>query len=210
MKRIGISPNRLANGYKISALVDQNGRIRGGNASNRDAWDLEQARPPGENRWIGPVFRQLRLRWIKGAESDVVGSRLARFQGEMSAAVTSHSDLRLRSQQRPRLTNIAVLPPKMNAVRPETLRQGHAVVHDEGDAGVGTNALQGLSEPSNFMLGAVLHSQLESGDGLNRADCLEPVREASANFLRRNEIEPTWLRPLGRRELGRIEIINQG
>ena len=58
--------------------------------------------------------------------------------------------------------------------------------------------------------GRVMHSQLESGDGLNRADFLEPVREASANFLRRNEIEPTWLRPLGRRELGRIEIINQG
>ncbi len=119
----------------------------------------------------------------------------------MAAVVAGHSDLRLRSEQRPRLPNIAVLLAKVNAVGAKALGQLHAVVDDEGNARIGADALQRLGQPRKLMFGHVFHAQLEGSDDFVPDSRLQPVRKAPANLLRGNEVEPAGLRPLGRWKL---------
>ena len=156
------------------------------------------------------MLRRLRLSRIKGAESDIIGSRLPGLHGEMAAIVTGDPDLRVGAEQGPRLPNVAVLLSEMNAVGTEPSGQRDAVVDDEGDPGVRADALQWLCQSGDLVLGPVLHPQLEGGNGLDSSDGRQPIREISTDLLRRDQVQPARLRPPRRRELGRIEILVQG
>src|SRR4051812_28365756 len=77
--------------------------------------------------------RLLRRGRVKGAEGDIIGTRLPGGHGEMAAVVAGHSDLGGRAEQRPRLPRIAVALAEMDSVGGEPLRQRHVVIDDEGD-----------------------------------------------------------------------------
>ena len=65
----------------------------------------------------------------------------------------------------------------MNAVGVDPLGQADAVVDDEGDVGVGADALQRLGEPRQLMLVDIFHPQLERRDRPAGQRCLQPVGE---------------------------------
>ena len=106
----------------------------------------------------------------------------------MAAIMTGDADLRLRTEERPRLLNIAVLLPEMHAIGAEALRKAHAVVDDERDAGVRADALERLGQPSDLMLGDVLHPQLERRNDIVLHGGSQPIRERPAHRLGRDEI----------------------
>ena len=94
----------------------------------------------------------------------------------------------------------------MHAVRAEPLGQRHAVVDDEGDVGVGADALQRLGEPRQLMLVDVLHAQLEGRGDARLQRRLQAIGKAAADVLRADQVELRRLRPLGRREVDGIEL----
>src|SRR6476619_1418886 len=94
----------------------------------------------------------------------------------------------------------------MDTIRTKALGQSHAVVDDEGDAGVGADALEGLGEPRQLMLVNVLYSQLESGRDPLLARGLQAIREAAADVPRADQIELGRLLPLRRRKVDGIEL----
>jgi len=125
----------------------------------------------------------------------------------VAAIVAGAPDLRRRPKERPRLADVAVTLPKVNAVGAEALRKADAVVDDEGDIRVRTNALKRLGEPRQIMLADILHAELESrcDPGLERWP--QPIREAATDLLRRNQVKLSRHRPRGRWEIDRIEIV---
>src|SRR6185369_11048638 len=163
-------------------------------------------RPPGQDRRIRPVVRGLGCCRIESAERDIVGARLTGFHREMAAVVAGPPDLGARPEQRPSLAKVAIRLADMNAVRAETLRQLHAVVDDEGDLGIGADALKRLSKACQLMLVEVLYAQLEGRRDPWFQRRLEPVRKTAANLLRADQVEFRWLRPPARRKLDRIEF----
>src|SRR5439155_24353147 len=73
-RTLGMVPDRAADRQEIGAGFDQRPPILRRNAADRDARDLEQGRPPGENRRVGPVGRLLGTGWKEGTEGDIVGA----------------------------------------------------------------------------------------------------------------------------------------
>jgi len=114
--------------------------------------------------------------------------------------------LRRRSEQGPRLANIAVALPQMHAVRAEALGESHAVVDDEGDIGVGADPLQRLGKPGQLVIAYVLHAQLEGGCDPRLERRPQSVVEWSADVLRADQIELGRFFPLRRREVDRIKF----
>ncbi len=94
----------------------------------------------------------------------------------------------------------------MHSVRAEPLGQRHAVVDDEGDVGVGAQALQRLGQPRQLMLGDVLDPQLEGARDPRLERGLEPVREPAADLLRADQVQLRRRRPRRRREVDGVEL----
>jgi hypothetical protein len=128
----------------------------------------------------------------------------------MTAVMASHTYLRGRAEHRPRLADIAVLLPEMHAIRAQSFRKGDAVVDDQRDARVGTDALERIGETRKLMLGNVLHPQLKGRDAIDLDHGTKTFREIVAHVLGRDKIQTARLCPRRRRELRRIEIVQQG
>src|SRR3954447_12138528 len=109
-------PDRTAHGEEVRPSLHKRAPVSGGDAADRDAGDLEEARPPGEDRRVGPVMRLLRRGREEGAEGDIIRAGLPRLHGEMASIVAGDSDLRGRPEQRPRLARIAVSLAEMDPV----------------------------------------------------------------------------------------------
>ena len=99
----------------------------------------------------------------------------------MAAVVAGAADLRAGTEQRPRLADVAVALAEVHAVGAEALGQRHAVVDDEGDVGIGADALKRLGESRQLMLVDVLHAQLEAA----------AMPGSSAAFNRSGKAPPT-------------------
>src|SRR6187455_1525649 len=112
----------------------------------------------------------------------------------MPAIMTGLPDLRGRAEQRPRLPNVAVPLSEMDSVRAQPLGERDAVVDDEGNVRIGTDALQRLCKPSQLMLLDVLGAKLESRGKAGFKRCFQPVSEASADILRADQIELARIR----------------
>ncbi len=122
--------------------------------------------------------------------------------------MTGLADLRRWAEQPPRLAHIAVALAEVDTVSAQTPGERHAVIDDEGDAGVSANALQRLGEARELMLIDVLHPKLEGGGNPWLERCPQPVRKCSADVLRADQIELRRFGALGRREIERVELIH--
>ena len=88
------------------------------------------------------------------------------------------ADLRDGPEQRARLADVAVGLAEMDAVGAEPLGQRHAVVDDEGDVGVGADALQRLGEPRQLMLATSLTRSWNAAADARLQRRLQPVGES--------------------------------
>jgi hypothetical protein len=95
----------------------------------------------------------------------------------------------------------------MYAVGIETLCEADAVIDDEGNVRVRTNALQRLGQPCKLVLVDGLHTQLESRDWSSGKRGLQLVREISAYILRADEVQLALLAALGRGKGGQVGFI---
>ncbi len=94
----------------------------------------------------------------------------------------------------------------MHSVSVEPLGERHAVVDDEGNIGVGADALQRLGQAGKLVLGDILHAELESRRDARLKRGLEAIGKGPANILRADQIQLRWLRPVRRRKGQRIEF----
>ncbi len=157
-------PNPAADGEKVCARLDQRAGVGGGDAADRDAGYLEQARPPGKDGRVRPVRRLLRRRREEGAEGDIIGPRLPRRHRQMAAVVAGDPDLGGGAEQGARLARVAVLLAEMHPVGAEPLGQRHVVVDDEGDLMRFADPLQRLGEARRLMPVDLLDPELEGRD----------------------------------------------
>ena len=104
----------------------------------------------------------------------------------------------------------ALVRDEMDAIGAEALCEAHAVVDDEGDAGIRADTLQRLRQTRELMLGDVLHPQLKRRDDIVLDGGSQPVGEGATRVLGRDQVQPAGLLPLGRREVGRLELVFQG
>src|SRR5690242_8013227 len=111
-----LAPDRLAYGEEVCARIDQRLRVFGRDPADRDARNLEQSRPPGQDRPVRAIVGRLGRRRIEGAERHIIRARLAGFHREMAAVVAGLADLRGGPEQRPRLADVAVLLAEVDAV----------------------------------------------------------------------------------------------
>ena len=98
----------------------------------------------------------------------------------------------------------------MHPIGAKALGKAHAVVDDEGDAGIRADTLQGLRQTRELMLRQVLHAELERRDRLILRNGSQPIRECAPHVLGRDQVQPAGLRPLRRSEFRRLELVFQG
>ena len=151
-------------------------------------------------------MRRLGGRRVKGPECDVIRTGLARFHREVAAVVTGLADLGGRSQHGPRLLDIAVALSEVDAVRAEAPCKRDAVVDDERNVRVSADRLKRLCQACELMLVDVFDAKLECGRDAGLQGLFQPVREATADLLRADQVELGRLRPLARREVDRVEF----
>jgi hypothetical protein len=124
----------------------------------------------------------------------------------VSAIVAGPADLRRRSEQRPRFTDVAVALAEVDTVRAEPLGQRHAVVDDERDVRVGTDALERVGEPRQLILADLLHAELEGGRDPRFERGPKTVWKYTPDLLRADQVKSRRFRPPARRKLDWIEL----
>jgi uncharacterized protein YecE (DUF72 family) len=187
--RLVTLPNRAADRDEIRARLNQRCAIAGRDAPDRNAGDLEQTLPPGEELGLGAVVARLRHAWEKRPEGDVVRPRLAGFHRKVAAGVTGYADLRLATEDLARLAHIAVALAEVDAVRTDPTRQGDAVIYDKGAIMGGAQVLERAGEPRGCMLVQALHAELERCHRPGRQRALEPGRKFAAHLEGGYQIE---------------------
>src|SRR5690606_29288404 len=120
--------------------------------------------PPGEDVRLGMEFDLLGRSREEGAESDIIGPRLARFHRQMPAVVAGDADLGIAAKLRARIAHIAVGLAEMHAIGADAPGEADRIVDDESNAALRADALQRLGKPRGFMLVDALDAELEGGD----------------------------------------------
>lgn len=100
------------------------------------------------------------------------------------------ADLRRGPEHLPGLANVAIALAEMDSVGSEPPRKGDAVVDDEGGLRIGADALKRLGEERKLMLVFVLDAELERRRQPRLERRLQPVREAPADLLRADQVQP--------------------
>ena len=114
------------------------------------------------------------------------------------------ADLRGGAEQRPRLAHVAVTLAQMRPVGADPPGKRDRVVDDEGDLGIGADALQRLGEARERVFVHVFDAKLEGGGGPRLQRRLQSIGKDPSDLLRADQIEAARPAPFGRESLREV------
>ena len=189
--RLVPSPDRVRDGEKIGPGADQRRAVFRGYPAYRDAGDLEDPLPPGEQLRLGTVIARLGFARVESAERHIVRARLSGFHRQVAAGMARYPDLRFAAENLASIAHVSIALSQVHAVGLEAPRQSDAVVDDEGAVVRRADFLQGRRKPCGLVLIKAFHAKLKRRHFACLERTPEPIREYAADIKWRYEIETT-------------------